>query len=82
MWGLLAQRSRIRWRRYVGSRGIKRWGVGVESTWIAGAQSWELDQNREIQVIMITMEMIAAPYLVEEGWGRSSRVEVRQGTSH
>lgn len=35
MWGLQAQRSRI-WRwRYVGCRGIKRWRIGVESTWRA-----------------------------------------------
>lgn len=44
MRGLLAQRSRIRRRRNVSRRGIKRWGVGVESTWIAEAQGCRSDK--------------------------------------
>lgn len=93
MWGLLAQRSRIRRRRYVGRRGIKRWRAGVESTWAAGKrQMWirraavntltrrEGDLYQEINDDDDDSNSYS-PHLVEEGWGRSIRVEVRQGTS-
>lgn len=67
MWGLLAQRSRIRGRGYVSRRRIKRWGVGVESACQAEAQLDQLqrtlsqDLNREMKVKVIMMEMVTAP---------------------
>ena len=75
MWGLLAQRSRIRRWRYVGRRGIKCWGVGVESTWNSHTtelwirpaavnmfSGFKRALHQEIKVIIITMAIIWSSY--------------------
>lgn len=83
MRGLLAERSRIRRWRNVGSRGFKCWGGRVKSIWTeaeAGACSCDLNLKKEKTVPVIRLKH--GVYLVQEGWGKSIQVGVQWGTFH